>query len=101
MEQKQGWIQKLKERWQVKSTFQIIVIFVVFAFTGFSIMYLKRYIQELAGFDNTTAWWIKLLFSLLIILPLYQVVLLFWGTLLGQFRFFWNFEKRIFRAIGR
>ena len=30
------------------------------------------------------------------ILPIYNVVLLLYGALFGQFRFFWEFEKRFF-----
>jgi hypothetical protein len=45
--------------------------------------------------------WAKWLFSILVVLPLYQVVLLAYGWLFGQFAFFWNFEKRFFsRIIG-
>ena len=101
MEGKRSWVEKLKERWQVRSTFQVIIILVVFACTGFSIMYLKIPLYWLVGFDESTAAWIKVAFSIFVILPLYQVVLLFWGTLFGQFNFFWNFEKRMFKGIGR
>lgn len=34
-----------------------------------------------------------------LILPIYNLVLLFYGALFGQFRFFWNFEKRFFSRI--
>lgn len=33
------------------------------------------------------------------ILPVYQVVLLMYGALFGQFRFFWEFEKRMVRRM--
>jgi hypothetical protein len=36
------------------------------------------------------------------ILPLYNVVLLIYGALFGQFSFFWAFEKRFFgRLFGK
>jgi hypothetical protein len=35
----------------------------------------------------------------ILILPIYNVLLLVYGALLGQFQFFWDFEKRFFRRI--
>jgi hypothetical protein len=30
----------------------------------------------------------------------YQILLVFWGFVLGQFTFFWNFEKKMLRRFG-
>ncbi|MGA0828911.1 MAG: DUF6787 family protein, partial [Flavobacteriaceae bacterium] len=35
-----------------------------------------------------------------LIFPLYQLLLVFFGALFGQFRFFWNFEKKMLRRLG-
>jgi hypothetical protein len=35
------------------------------------------------------------------VLPAYQVLLLLYGFLLGQFAFFWAFEKRMFGRIRK
>ncbi|MGG8473459.1 DUF6787 family protein, partial [Rahnella sp. PAMC25617] len=40
------------------------------------------------------------LVRLLIIFPLYQVLLVLIGFLLGQFKFFWAFEKKMLRSMG-
>jgi hypothetical protein len=37
---------------------------------------------------------------LLIIFPLYQVLLVLIGSLFGQFKFFWAFEKKMLRSMG-
>jgi hypothetical protein len=37
---------------------------------------------------------------LLLVLPLYQIILLMYGFIFGQFNFFWEKEKQIFRRIG-
>ena len=34
------------------------------------------------------------------IFPLYQVLLIIVGSVFFQFRFFWNFEKKILKKIG-
>jgi len=48
--------------------------------------------------DGDIPTWIKILYWVLI-LPIYNVVLLIYGFLFGQFKFFWEFEKRMFRRM--
>jgi hypothetical protein len=36
---------------------------------------------------------------LILVLPLYQIFLLIYGFIFGQFKFFWEKEKLIFRRI--
>ena len=93
------WIESLKNRWGVNNYFDVAVILIVFACTGFSVMYLKRWLLVLIGFDQDTATWLRWTFGIVIVLPLYQVVLLFYGWLFGKFTFFWDFEKRLFRRL--
>ena len=93
-------IEKLKQRWNVKNGWDVVVILLVFACTGFSILYIKRALFELVGLDDTTAAWIRWTVNIIVILPLYQVVLLAWGWIWGKFTFFWEFEKRMFGRIG-
>jgi hypothetical protein len=95
-----SWIQKLMQRWQLGSAFQVIVVQVVFACTGFTVLFIKKPILHfLAGEqgDSVTA---SVIYYLLI-LPLYNVILLAYGFLFGQFNFFWEFEKRFFNRIFR
>ena len=91
--------QKLKERWNVQSGWDVAVILLVFACTGFSILYLKRLIYGWIGLDTQSAAWLRWLVALVVVLPLYQVVLLVWGWLFGKFAFFWAFEKRMMARI--
>jgi hypothetical protein len=35
----------------------------------------------------------------ILILPVYNVFLLFYGFVFGQFKFFWEFEKKFFKRI--
>lgn len=91
-----SWIEKLKNRWGVNTGWQVIVILVVFACTGFTVMYTKRWMAQWLNIESTWATWI---FNILVILPLYQVILLMYGWIFGQFQFFWNFEKKMFRRL--
>lgn len=91
---KKGIIEKLKKRWEVESSWQVVIILVVFACTGFSVLQIKAPLFNLAGITPDTSAWIRVPFYLFTILPAYQVLLLMFGFLFGQFEFFWKFEKR-------
>ena len=93
-------IEKLKQRWNVRNGWDVLIILVVFACTGFSVLYVKRWLFELIGLTETSPAWLRWSVNILIILPLYQVILLAWGWIWGKFNFFWEFEKRMFSRIG-
>ena len=93
-----SWIKKLEDRWKV-STIQVFLILIVFACTGFTVLFLKKpVVNYFTGGEAN--FWFSLIYYLLI-LPVYNVILLVYGFLFGQFTFFWEFEKRMFsRMIG-
>jgi hypothetical protein len=92
------WIDRLKKKWNLQSSFQVVVILVVFACTGITVMLIKRPILELLAGDkgNST---VGTILYYLFILPIYNVLLLGYGFVFGQFNFFWQFEKRFFQRI--
>jgi len=90
---------RLKLKWGIESNWQIAVIMIAFSLAGSSVVIIRKAYFNLLGFDNSTALWLKTFAYLLFIFPAYQVLLLGYGTLLGQFRFFWEKEKALFRAI--
>ncbi len=94
-----SFIEKLQARWQLKSLTQVVLVLIVFACTGFSVLFLKTPLFSLLGFNNGGGF-VDTLLYLLIMLPLYQILLLFYGFIFGQFAFFWAFEKRTFARIG-
>lgn len=100
-EAKAGWVQRLASRWNV-SPARVGIILLVFACTGFTVMFLKKPVVAWASGDAGDP---PLLFSILyylLILPVYNALLLLYGALFGQFSFFWAFEKRFFaRLLGR
>jgi hypothetical protein len=87
---------KLRNRWGVSSFWQFLLIMVVFATTGFSILYVRTWVFELLGITKDVSIYWRVLLSIGIIMPIYQILLLFYGAIFGQFHFFWNFEKRFF-----
>ncbi len=92
-----SFIDKLKTRWKVKSAFQVIIILIVFACTGFSVMFLKPVITDIIYHGGKSTWF-SILYWILIF-PVYNILLLFYGFIFGQFQFFWEFEKKFFGRI--
>lgn len=96
------WIQKLQKRWQLNSTVQVVVVLLVFACTGFTVLFLKKPLFQLIQLEQFGKSWIGWVIYLIVILPLYNIILLIYGFIFGQFHFFWNFEKKFFaRLLGR
>lgn len=93
-----SWLQKLQTRWKVNSIFQVIVILIVFACTGFTVLFIKRPLFKYWFADGVIPLSASILYYLLI-LPVYNLFLLFYGFVFGQLRFFWEFEKRFFNRI--
>ncbi|MCW3785355.1 DUF6787 family protein [Plebeiibacterium sediminum] len=91
-------LEKLKNRWGINSNFQVVIILVVFSVTGSAAVFVKKIVFDLLGIDADTSLWIKIPMYVLTILPSYQILLLVIGTLFGQYRFFYNFQKK---SIGR
>ena len=100
------YFNRLKQKWNITSNFQLVVIFIVFGITGsMSVRVAKPHLDMLninpEAFEsiwggNFLYWIIRIL----IVFPAYQVLLLFFGAVFFQFRFFWNFEKKILKRIG-
>lgn len=100
-------MEKLKKRWGISSTWQIILIILVFGITGSSSVYVGKPLLEFIGLDRMNFspdfLWGGLMYyalRLLLIFPIYQVLLVAYGWLFGQFEFFWNFEKTMLGRMG-
>lgn len=92
---------KLEKKWVVSQKWEMIAIFIVFAITGSISAKLAKPLTYLIGLEQgITNGWIYWPVRILIILPIYQVLLVCFGWLFGQFRFFWNFEKKMLKRMG-
>ena len=92
----QRFLLKLKTKWGIDSTLQVIIILVVFSITGMSVVFIRKTLFNLIGFDENTPMWIKTVTYIFAVFPIYQVLLLFYGAIFGQFSFFWEKEKKLF-----
>lgn len=92
---------KLERKWILDYRWEMIRVFIVFSITGSSSVFVGKPVIALIGITkdnlNTAVYW-----TLYIIVGLifYQVLLVFYGWLFGQFKFFWEFEKKMLSRFG-
>ena len=93
--------QYLKEKWNLKSNFQLVIILVVFAITGSSSLYISKPLLEFLSIStesmDSLPYWIL---RILVVTIVYQFVLLIVAFLFGQFKWFLDFEKKILKRLG-
>lgn len=94
-------MKKLKERWGITTIYQLILIIVVFAINGSLSARISSYLMALIGLnDKNTHWFIYYLILLVLVLPIYPFLLMGFGYLFGQSKFFFPFGKRMLAKIG-
>ena len=92
---------KLKKKWGINSDLQLILILIVFSITGFVSMLIAKPILNLFGLEQKTmSVWAFWPIRIAIIFPIYQILILIFGFLFGQFKFFWDFEKKMIKRLG-
>jgi hypothetical protein len=94
-------IHKLKKKWNIQRDWDLIAVILVFSLAGMSIGFFRRPVFHALGITAQTPLWIKIVIYIPLIVPIYQINLIIYGFLLGQFRFFWEKEKRIARFLLR
>ena len=93
-------LKKLKERWGITSNFQIVIIFIVFGITGSVSAYISGPLTNIIIGESELHWLIKLLIRIIVLTPIYQVLLLFFGYIFFQYKFFYNFVKKFMSILG-
>jgi len=81
-------MEKLKKIFKVSSTYQLIVVFIVFGITGSLSLFLSDYILTILELKN-------MIISIFMVLITYQILLIIIGTIFGEFKYFWAMEKKI------
>ena len=93
-------IKYLKDKWNLKSNFQLVIILIVFAITGSGSLYISKPLMEFLSISSENMdiylYWIL---RFIIVTVVYQFVLLLVAFVFGQFNWFWNFEKKILKKI--
>lgn len=89
-------MEKLKQKWNITSNFQLLIILLVFTVNGSLSVYLAKPLLHAIGIHQETLspfifWPIRIV----LVFILYQILLVSIGTLAGQHQFFWNMEKKM------
>tara|TARA_E500000178_G_C16829308_1_gene665271 strand:+ start:627 stop:929 length:303 start_codon:yes stop_codon:yes gene_type:complete len=92
-------LENLKKRWGINSNLQAIKIIIVFGITGSLAAWLSTpFISFLNIVDEGT--FLSWILRLIIIFPIYQIILIIVATLFGEFKWFWNFLKKMLIRMG-
>lgn len=77
----------------------MVLILTTFALTGTTVVYISKPLLAAIFGSSGVPVWAKIIYYILI-LPVYNLFLLAYGFLLGQFSFFWQFEKRTLKRMS-
>ncbi len=92
---------RLQKKWNVKHRWEMITIFLVFAITGSSSVFISRPLIKLMGVTQENlspiVYWVL---YILLGFIFYQILLVILGWLFGQKKFFWDFEKKMLQRFG-
>ncbi len=88
---------KLQQKWKVGSR-DLVLILCTFAVTGTLTAWISRQITGWLQVEHRSFGWWGLKIGVLLFG--YQFIILIIGFCFGQFRFFWNYEKKILRRLG-
>ena len=100
-EVKPNWVEKLKTRWQLTSNLQLVIVIILFSITGSTAIKIARPILEFLGITKAMPAYFYWPLRILIVFPVYQILFMIFGTLLGQWKFAWRFEKKMLGGLGR
>ncbi len=91
-------VERMKSRWGVGPG-GVVAILAAFSLAGLTTVRLKGPVMGLM-FPDATPGWLQWAVYLVVMLPVYQALLLAYGTLLGQFDFFWSKTKAVGRLVS-
>ena len=93
------WWDERRRKWGV-SHWGVFAILLAFSLAGMSCLKVSRPIMH-ALVPADAPRWLFWTIRIPVIVPVYEVLLLAFGTVLGQRHFFWPKQKRLLRFIAR
>ena len=94
-------MKKIRDFFKVQSNYQLFIINIVFALTGASSVFVSDYILDIFlvnTIDNGNfLYWLT---RIILMLPTYQILLIIFGTLFGEFAYFWAMEKKTLKRLA-
>ena len=93
-------LQKIINKFHAKSFKHLIIIFLVFALSGSASLLMSSSILTAINLKELINFYpLYLLVRIILLIPIYQLLLIIIATLFGEFRYFWNFEKKFFKRL--
>ncbi|MEM8967934.1 MAG: DUF6787 family protein [Bacteroidota bacterium] len=92
------FLKKLQTRWKVDGIRQVLLILIVFSLTGSTVVMIRPFVFEWVGVTAETSTFTRWMWYILFIIPAYQVLLLGYGWLLGQYAFFARRYQKVLPA---
>ena len=94
-------MEKIRNFFKVESNFQLLIVNVVFAVTGTISIYFAGFLLDileinLINFGSFQYWTLRIF----LLIPVYQILLIVVGALLGEFNYFWRIEKKMLERLG-
>jgi len=93
-------MEKIRNFFKVNSNYQLLIINIVFAVTGTTALFASDYLLDIfsinyENYGNLIYWLLRIIF----IIPVYQVLLIIYGTIFGEFSYFWEMKKKTLHKI--
>lgn len=96
-----NYFQRFKAKWNLKSNWQLTRVMIVFAMAGQSILFIMPFVRDYFGLSSDLNILWKTIFFIFVSFPIYQIMLLFWSILLGEYKFFIQFLKQTFAKTAK
>ncbi len=94
-----GYLARFKEKYQITNNWSVLLIIIAFAITGSSSVVVSNYVINVLASIIPLNGWLLFLMKILITTPIYMVLLIIIGSLLGQYTFFSLFLKHMVERI--
>ena len=92
---------RIMTKWNIDNDRDFWLIMLTYSLAGMTILPVKKIIFHAIGITDHTPFWVVVLVYIPLVPPVYQVGLIFFGTILGQFHFVWGQAKKRFAFISR
>ena len=87
-------MQKIRSIFKVDTNYDLLIVFAVYGITGTLSLFVSDYILDIFGLQN-------LIIRIVLLIFFYQILLIIIGTIFGQFKYFWEIEKRFLKIFYR
>ncbi len=95
-----SFVKSVKKKYNITTTKDFILIVCVFSSAGMAVALSRRPIFAYLGLNHAKIW-VQIIFIFLLIVPLYQLLTLIFGFMVGKFSFFWERQKVLGRFLKR